>query len=261
MSEKLSPEEFGIALIESGDLDPDYIFMVNVRDRLDLSHAEMCEWVLLKSVIYDSVSELEHMLFQRPLAQLAYGAERRKFKPNADKIIAAFRQRVAHTCGNLESFFFEWLPRDANHALASLQSIKGFGPWASWKLCDLMDRVLGVPMDFTKVDFRVAYNYPLRGVLLLAGQDEGKLGWLSTNYRTALKLAIGKLGEAQLLQAPPQRDRLVNIQEFETVFCKYHSYWHGHYFPGKDIKHLRERIHASDYREIQDLLPCAPANY
>jgi hypothetical protein len=36
------------------------------------------------------------------------------------------------------------------------------------------------------------------------------------------------------LYAPPARDRLVNVQECETVLCKYKSHINGHYPPGKD---------------------------
>jgi hypothetical protein len=34
----------------------------------------------------------------------------------------------------------------------------------------------------------------------------------------------------------------VNVQEIETIFCKYKSYVKGHYHVGKDIHEIREAL-------------------
>ena len=44
-------------------------------------------------------------------------------------------------------------------------------------------------------------------------------------------------------QAPPRYERAVNVQEVETILCKWKSHQHGHYPVGKDLhevdKHLK----------------------
>lgn len=43
-------------------------------------------------------------------------------------------------------------------------------------------------------------------------------------------------------QAPPRFDRPLNVQEAETVLCKWKSYSGGHYEIGEDVAACREGL-------------------
>ena len=43
-------------------------------------------------------------------------------------------------------------------------------------------------------------------------------------------------------QAPPQMDRPINIQEVETILCKWKSHLNGHYPTGNDIAEVRHGL-------------------
>jgi len=43
-------------------------------------------------------------------------------------------------------------------------------------------------------------------------------------------------------KAPPWFDRPLNIQEAETILCKYKSHTHGHYPVGKDVAAVKKAL-------------------
>jgi hypothetical protein len=53
---------------------------------------------------------------------------------------------------------------------------------------------------------------------------------------TMLKRKLGTL------KAPPRFERRINIQEIETILCKWKSHINGHYFVGKDIQEIRHGL-------------------
>ena len=48
--------------------------------------------------------------------------------------------------------------------------------------------------------------------------------------------------------APPEFDRLIDVQETETILCKWKSYLGGHYEIGKDTREIEERLKTSKTR-------------
>jgi hypothetical protein len=50
---------------------------------------------------------------------------------------------------------------------------------------------------------------------------------------------IKELGD---LRAPPRYERPINIQEVETILCKWKSHLSGHYELGKDIIEVRHGL-------------------
>ena len=51
-----------------------------------------------------------------------------------------------------------------------------------------------------------------------------------------------QLTEFQDLLAPPFYDRPVNIQEVETVLCKFKAHYKHHYPMGNDSYHIRQAL-------------------
>ena len=247
-------EQFSLELIRTGDLDPDYIFMLNVKEKLGWHEGwKMDDWVCAKSAIYNSASELEFLMFGYDEKKMKFGQERQKSKHkfmNNFKAIRRFRDDLRG---------FENLPTQARLSLSLLQQVSGIGPWASWKILDLLENVRGIPFNFEQVDFRVAYEFPLKGLLMVCGYDEN-LNHLKVNetYKQCLATARERWGAASEELARPLKRRAVNIQEFETCLCKYHSYAHKKYRPGQDIEHLRQNIVGHEREEIRALEDCLP---
>lgn len=255
---KMSCEQFAKEIVTSQDLDPDYYFLSQVFKKLNLSDEERARWIVLKTVVYNSCSEAEIFFSLRSFEDVEYGAERRKHKRYAQRFYDSFKN---HAIGRSASVarFFKHLNTDATYSLQALQKIDGVGPWASWKCLDLCERVLDIPINFTTVDFRVAYEYPLKGILMLSDITEDvKLLQSDLIYQKCLNSAVIQIGKARELMAPPSRNRRLNLQEYETIFCKYHSYLHGHYEPGEDLARLRKRITSSPFEPVRSLQDCLP---
>lgn len=248
----LSFKQFSKHLIVSGDLDPDYIFINNVCEKLNWNQKQKSEWIALKSIIYDSIGELEFLLDNKNFENVKYGTERRKHKRNSLIFYGAIKETSREHGGFYE--YFMSLPENAEKAMKELQKVKGVGPWASWKIIDLVSCCLGKKFDFKNLDFRMAYEYPVRGMLLLNGVDEQIYRKIDDNmYKKCLNKVYELLGDCLKLKAPPQRKRKINLQEIETCLCKYHSYYHGHYYVGHDIDRLHKRIKETSNKQIKEL--------
>ena len=251
--------DFSRVLIESGDLDPDYIFINKVCEKNGWGNERKAEWIAAKSVIYNSIGELEFLLHGKNFDDVDYGNERRKHKRNAE----LFWNALYHNAQAHQGFYsmFSKVHEDANIALKQLQKFQGIGPWAAWKILDLLNCCLGFNFDFKNVDFRLAYEYPIRGMLLVAGEDEERYKKVSDElYESSMNEVYRQLEEGGILKcaAPPEYIRNINMQEIETCLCKYHSYYHGHYKAGEDIERLHMRIDKTEYADIKELKPCLP---
>src|SRR5258708_28584148 len=83
-----------------------------------------------------------------------------------------------------------------------------------FKCCDLLERVLGTPIDLTGCDLAF-YESPRAGAALLNLSVSG---------------AIAKLQKALGHLTAPPGGRKVGVMEIETVLCKFHSMVNGHYY-------------------------------
>lgn len=120
-----------------------------------------------------------------------------------------------------------------------------FGPWIAFKAADMLERVLGVPVEFSN-DILTMYKDPKEGAEMAAEI----LGIAPQGVANLMSFAYNDI------KAPGYngRDnaRMCNIQEVETVLCKFKSMRKGHYYLGKDTKDHRaelERWNAFDLLE------------
>lgn len=120
-----------------------------------------------------------------------------------------------------------------------------FGPWIAFKAADMLERVMGLPVSFPN-DITTLYRDPRKGAEL-AGPLLGHLTPQGVTERL--------LEEYRHMVAPPGGDRYVNVQEVETVLCKWKSARGGHYWIGADTKAHREELQRWG---AQDLLSCYP---
>lgn len=110
-----------------------------------------------------------------------------------------------------------------------VQQFHGFGQWIAWKVADMVERVLQQPVSFDDADIAV-YKDPVKGAALIGYGDQ--------HYpitKTQVKQVFDYLEvDFGAYKAPPYLDRRINIQEMETVACKYKAYINGHYPLGLD---------------------------
>jgi hypothetical protein len=224
-------KDFSTKLVLSGDLDPDYLFIKKYAKRVEMERATLLRWLQTKIFVYDTTSEIQIMNGVQ-IEDVKFGLERIKAKATARENLAAF----------IENFSESQIQPGVKYTSLNkyLQTFQGIGSWAAWKFADLLEQVMDIDIDFSDVDFREAYEYPLKGLLVVNGfADNERFRFKEPHYALMVTKAWA---EFPTILDSPGRSRLVNIQEFETCLCKYHSFVRGRYELGDDTNHLRARL-------------------
>jgi len=226
---------FGERLIVTGDLDPVYIAIANAR----LPDPQLCRLLMAYWCYYSLgasawLSEHEGADYWRWMRTAAVNQEPLPFGTNRWPRAAERRHFRGQKCVNA----IDWLSAQSAeitvHNLAGLdtaenimQSVKTwpmFGPWISFKIVDMIERVYGAPIDIP-ASIPLMYDEP-RAALDLLPEDA---------YERLLKHFSG-------LRAPPAYDRPCGPSEVETILCKFKSFLGGHYAAGKDIREVRHGL-------------------
>ncbi len=232
----LTFQEFSKQIIETGDIDPDYIFIRRTCQEYKWTKKQMFKWILHKLVIYDSYSELEVILKKNTIDKVKYGTERRKSKRFAQDYLNNINRAFIGT--DIDEFFTQ----RGDVVFDKIRSIKGFGSWAAWKFMDLMSCCYGLDIDFDSIDFRQAYTFPLKGLLMINNYPEDVKLLKDTNlYNKLIDNTLLMLTGFNDLKSPHNNNKGLRINEVETLLCKYHSYRHNKYKVGQDIEHLKKR--------------------
>lgn len=265
--------EFGSRLVATGDLDPIYT-MLNAAN---LPAPTLKRWVLaywmfyhagVSSLIANAPSEMFwSMVWRAQNEKWPRGTERRHFKAeNSRKAIESLERSYP----TMPEVAVDWVSavgctgRDVerhrfNLIMERAQTWVGFGPWIAFKIADMADAVLRVPVSF-KDAVPYFFDDPIAGafcVMFEAGKvivnqevwDHADL--VSKAKETAKSMSrteraeivqeamnvlkYGGLGE---LRSPTNPHRPLQIQEYETIFCKYKSHLNGHYPVGKDTAEI-----------------------
>lgn len=141
----------------------------------------------------------------------------------------------------------------------AVQSHAGFGPWMAFKIADMAERVLGYTVDFSDCALSM-YRDPTQGAALAhylrvirpanerLGDARSPEPFAGQEWRwPATPEIVREEVEHQLktfrkYKAPPLGDRRVNIQEVETILCKWKSHYKGHYAVGKDTAEIGQGL-------------------
>lgn len=258
---------FGRALIESGDLDPVYIGLHYARlkepqmNRLLLAY--WCTYHLGASCFIAETAKTDTAFWEllhaaarnnEPVPGLGIGgrwprgfggrwprgSERRHWRGQQaiDSAVELQQRVVEHRSIHR---FIDYLAPDTGSTFTQVRDrvleLRGFGPWITFKVCDMAERVLCRPIDFSDchLDF---YDEPRKGAaLVMHGDPEAPT--TGEDVRKAVDLIRVQLRK---YKAPPRGDRPINVQEAETVLCKYKSHWKGRYHVGHDITEVRHGL-------------------
>ena len=224
--------EFGKQLFDTYDLDPLYVILAtsgwsnNVMYRFLLAY-----WVFYSVGVACECAQYKGAQFYNKMRELdaehaPRGHERRHMRGQAfvDCVNGlqahGTPEQVVRTMTHGTTF---------RHISDSVQHFRGFGPWISWKIADMTERVLGQPVDFSVAEIGV-YKDPVKGAALIRFGDQKHPITRAELHETFDNL----LTDFDGYTAPPYCDRPINIQELETVACKYKSHVNGHYPPGND---------------------------
>jgi len=236
---KLGVVEFGQLLIETGDLDPLYIALWGAK----MPRKQLCRWLVCYFCYYHAglccwASERGgwEVLDEIARGGTAYprGSERRHFRAQtAITAVAKLREQF----GDAEEML-NWIsdagPR-ANKVMQRIRTLYGFGEWIAGKIPDVLDRLNLAKIEFVERDVDLMFDSPKKGALDVArryAQGDDPLLF-------AHRYLMNNLGH---LKAAPRYERTINVQETETIFCKWKSHLSGHYPPGKDSYEIRHGL-------------------
>jgi hypothetical protein len=252
--------EFGSQLLKTGDLDPVYNALYRMNQPQGFDWGQKKRWLLSYWCLYNCgvasyLSEFRGKEYWEVLTTAAEnieatpiggrwprGKERRHFRgDNAMKAVAHLKSRYGHPEEMVEYCMGDHIePTDntLSGITRRVQTHVGFGPWIGFKVADMLERVMGVGVSFDQAEVMM-FKDPTLAALMV-----GKLWNLeSPNYSQELiihTVAKTLTEHFSAVLAPPSFNRPVNVQEVETVLCKWKSHMHGHYPVGNDIHEIAE---------------------
>lgn len=232
--------EFGEALLTTGDLDPVYFYI----DKGNWEEDVLKRWLLAYSMFYhvgvaNWLSEYKGQRYWQEafaglpgtkLGGFPRGEERRHFRGLSANTAIKFMREFEP-----EAVVDSWYRQlDFAGVSKNVQKYPLYGPWIAFKLADMGERCLRLPIDFSNCELGV-YQEPRAGAaLVLTGDSHAAI----TNPQL-LEVVNYVLSNLKGYMAPPRFDRPINIQEAETILCKYKSMKGGHYYVGKDIEAVK----------------------
>lgn len=236
----MTPQCFGQVLIGSGDLDPIYIMLHEANlDSNTLKRWLLAYWCYYSAGVASRIAESSDFwgdMWQAHNLRWPRGAERRHFRGDVSRKALVCLQSTGTTPERIVDHMTGG--SDLSGIINRVQQYSGFGPWISWKIADMAERVLHLNVDFTHANLGM-YRDPVKGAALVLTGDE--------DYPISpdeLQSVVDNMTVAfRDYSAPPYYDRPINVQEVETVLCKYKSYCHGHYPPGKDTREVYHGLH------------------
>jgi hypothetical protein len=265
--------EFGDQLLRTRDLDPVYVAVAaSGLDSSTTYRLLLAYWCFYHLGVAAYIAEEGHTpkQFWAFMATAAKnegvlkdgskpwprGAERRHFRgaqavDPVGSLIAKYRDAEEAVLGMLGGCI-PGLSYTFKSVTGAVQRHRGFGPWIAFKIADMAERVLRLPVDFSDCELGI-YKDPRQGAAVAfvqkhGGSVPGKFQheldgppWHYAITDDELRYTVDhyvKLWRRKHALAPPWNDRPVNVQEIETIFCKYKSHLKGHYPEGKDTREI-----------------------
>ncbi len=265
--ERLSIIDFGRHLLDSEDLDPVYCALPHTlggEDNQDIPQLHrwlIAYWCFYHCGVASWLSEHKGLHFWKWMRVAAEnmepaptgittrwprGSERRHFRGEAAvNAIRHLHDRYGNRPQNMVTYIHnvpgDRVPYKAIADRASDHPL--FGPWISFKIADMCERVLGIPVDFNQAEVFM-FKDPVKSALMLWRQHEGLPETAEPKDKwEVIREVVAYVGEAMMARkAPPGYDRLIGLQEIETILCKWKSHMNGHYPLYNDIDEINEGL-------------------
>ena len=229
---------FGQAHLECQDVDPAYPVLRHLlrneglAGRIESCHHYVAWYNIASSLEAWSGGLRAHsvdpaLIHHWKLALLPTGVERRGLRGGANLMDHLANQNVVLNGMPWDKWTAQAATWDQMGQL--IQTIKGNGRWAAYKLCELMQKVAG--LDITPTDMGHEFSSgPRKGLALL--YDD------CPEHKDQRKTSIARLNELS--------DDLMNrcvlwcpdIALLETLLCDFHSLWKGHFYVGHDTDEM-----------------------
>lgn len=264
--ERLDIISFGNHLMMSRDLDPVYDALPKaVPDDAQRHRWLLAYWCLYHCGAAAFLSELEGEEFWNALMSAASnalagppgstgshppvgerwprGSERRHFRGEAAiKAVNALRERYDSEPGGMVAYC-AGAGSDFEAVAKRVQEHRLFGPWISFKVCDMLERVEGYPIDFSEAAVFM-FKDPVKAALMLWRQHWGLGEDAKPKDQTKVihDVVTHLTGKFSSFAPPGQNNRQVGLQEVETVLCKWKSHMNGHYPLNNDIREITEGL-------------------
>lgn len=237
-SQKLTVYDFGRRLLQTNDLDPVYVLLWEAH----LDADELYRWLLSYWCFYHMGTAswcTEGDYWSRMLE--AAGSkdyprchERRHFR--GQKAVDAINRLSQMRVSSLFQPLVGVGSQSVHLVMTKVQSWPQFGPWIAFKVADMLER-LGLCNVRFDAGAMFLFDSPREGAELLYSQEAMFHGELKTNRG---EWAVGRiLSELGQHEAPPRYERKINVQEAETILCKWKSYMGGRYHVGEDVASCR----------------------
>lgn len=263
VAKELDVVKFGGHLLDSEDLDPIYCALHALRlDNEQLSRWLTAYWCYYDAGVASYLSELPNERFWEEMMRAAVneepaptggrwprGSERRHFRGKSGiRGVGGLRGRYP----NPEDFVC-MLARSGPSYAGVRRAVKQhymFGDWIAFKIGDMLERVYGVHVEFDNADVFM-FDTPtlgadlvwnrylrstIRGTLYLAPHEDG---YQKATVKAAVQYLLEQF-DGRL--APPDYQRPINLQEVETILCKWKSHLEGHYPLNNDIYEIRKGL-------------------
>lgn len=265
--------EFGSRLVQTGDLDPIYT-MLNASKLPDTTLKRWClaYWMFYHAGVASLIANAKpedfwRMVWRAQNEKWPRGTERRHFKAENSRKAIEYLQEHFNTAEDAVNWvssrghltLSQHMGQDVSVArfheiLRRAQTWVGFGPWIAFKIADMVDAVLHIPVGFDE-SIPHFFDDPLAGAYCVFHQGLG-VSWKGPELTSVAKSEVKSMSGTERVQivkeavnllqrrglgelrSPTNPDRPLAVQEYETIFCKYKSHLNGHYPLGKDTHEI-----------------------
>lgn len=262
-SERLGIVEFGRRLIETEDLDPVYVAMYRAK----LARIEIVRFTVAWLMYYHTGLGCQIAESPRMFSRMVYIAKHNDGFPRGSQRKHHRKEPAVKSALDLRKRFktgnecLQWLIAGESTAREMFFRVcewVGWGPCMAWRVPDIFERLGTYPALFVDSDVDLFFTSPKKGAILCAEMYGLDMETPELNAHLYLMEHLGHM------KAPPRYERTINIQETETVFCKWKSHMSGHYNVGRDTGRARQGFEAYPTSELSRRLlskiPRGPIN-
>lgn len=264
-----SVTEFGKELLRTGDLDPVYVTLHKAGlDQGTLHRLCLAYWCFYHLGLAAKLAEIKQ---PKKYWEAMLTAAVNQSNPDGSKPFPRGGERRhyrgAQAVSSMASLISLY-PKGATQAVEGFMGVgplytysnvsrhvmkhRGFGEWIAFKIADMSERALGYDTDFSDCHLGI-YKDPRQGAavawfewahpvecgMVHPGEiPNGNIWDYSISDKQLQDTVNHYVKVFKKFNAPGGKPRPVNVQEVETIFCKYKSHLKGHYPMGKDTREI-----------------------